>query len=73
MALTLIATGEHYVFDVLLGWLYAGLVMAAWAWWERRRTAPQGPAGELLESSALPDAVHSPTPSRVASPASNQL
>jgi membrane-associated phospholipid phosphatase len=38
MALTLIATGEHYFFDVLLGWVYAGAVMAAWAWWERRRS-----------------------------------
>jgi membrane-associated phospholipid phosphatase len=37
MALTLIATGEHYLFDVLLGWSYAAGVMAAWAWWERRR------------------------------------
>jgi membrane-associated phospholipid phosphatase len=37
MGLTLIATGEHYFFDVLLGWLYAGSVMAAWGWWERRR------------------------------------
>ena len=37
MGLTLIATGEHYFFDVLLGWLYAGAVMAGWAWWERRR------------------------------------
>jgi membrane-associated phospholipid phosphatase len=37
MGVTLIATGEHYFFDVLLGWLYAGAVMAAWGWWERRR------------------------------------
>ncbi len=37
MGLTLIATGEHYFFDVLLGWLYAGAVMAAWSRWERRR------------------------------------
>jgi membrane-associated phospholipid phosphatase len=37
MALTLMATGEHYFFDVLIGWIYAGGVMAAWAWWERRR------------------------------------
>ena len=37
MGFTLIATGEHYFFDVLLGWLYAGGVMTAWAWWERRR------------------------------------
>ena len=32
MGLTLIATGEHYFFDVALGWLYAGAVMGAWAW-----------------------------------------
>ena len=38
-ALTLIATGEHYFFDVLLGWLYAGAVMAGWAWWEHRSTS----------------------------------
>jgi membrane-associated phospholipid phosphatase len=37
MGLALIATGEHYFFDVLLGWLYAGAMMAAWGWWERRR------------------------------------
>jgi membrane-associated phospholipid phosphatase len=40
MGLTLMATGEHYFFDVLLGWIYAGTVMAAWTWWERRQ-APQ--------------------------------
>jgi hypothetical protein len=40
MGLTLIATGEHYFFDVLLGWLYAGAVMAAWGWWEARRALP---------------------------------
>jgi membrane-associated phospholipid phosphatase len=39
MGLTLIATGEHYFFDVLLGWLYAGAAMAAWGWWERRRAS----------------------------------
>ena len=38
MGLTLMATGEHYFFDVLLGWIYAGSVMGGWAWWERRRT-----------------------------------
>jgi hypothetical protein len=40
MALTLMATGEHYFFDVLLGFLYAGAVMAVWGWWERRGAAP---------------------------------
>jgi hypothetical protein len=42
MAFTLIATGEHYFFDVVLGWAYAGAVMVAWAWWERRRTGESG-------------------------------
>jgi len=42
MALTLIATGEHYFFDVLLGWIYAGAVMAAWARWERRHPVEAG-------------------------------
>ena len=37
MGLTLTATGEHYFFDVLVGWIYAGGVMCAWNWWERRR------------------------------------
>ena len=37
MGFTLMATGEHYFFDVVLGWAYAGLVMIAWGQWERRR------------------------------------
>jgi hypothetical protein len=44
MGLALIATGEHYFFDVLLGWLYAGAVMAGWTWWERRHAAVRAPA-----------------------------
>lgn len=47
MGITLIATGEHYFFDVLLGWLYAGAVTGAWSWWEWRRAprlAPQADA-----------------------------
>jgi hypothetical protein len=37
MGLTLVATGEHYAIDVFMGWAYVGMVMAGWAWWERRR------------------------------------
>lgn len=37
MGVTLMATGEHYFFDVTLGWVYAGVVMGAWTLWERRR------------------------------------
>ncbi len=50
MGLTLIATGEHYFFDVLLGWLYAGAVMAACGCWERRRSEPR--AGDREPRSA---------------------
>ena len=52
MGLTLIATGEHYFFDVLLGWVYAGAVMAAWGWWERRRERPR--RGSLASGSREP-------------------
>ncbi|MGI9602008.1 MAG: phosphatase PAP2 family protein, partial [Acidimicrobiales bacterium] len=31
MAFTLVVSGEHYVFDVLVGWLYVAVVMVAWA------------------------------------------
>jgi hypothetical protein len=44
MGLTLVATGEHYFFDVFLGWAYAAAVMVAWSAWERRREGLRGPA-----------------------------
>src|SRR5215203_6069450 len=40
MGLALMATGEHYFFDVALGWVYAGVVMLGWGWWERRSAQP---------------------------------
>ena len=57
MGLTLMATGEHYFFDVLLGWIYAGSVMGAWAWWERRRSlsTPSGHRAERPSSLSLRD------------------
>ena len=43
MTFTLVYTGEHYVADVLVGWLYVGLtflfVGLGERWWERRRAA----------------------------------
>jgi membrane-associated phospholipid phosphatase len=45
MGLTLMATGEHYFFDVVLGWIYAGAVMAGWSWWERRREGEVSASG----------------------------
>ncbi len=62
MGLTLMATGEHYFFDVLVGWCYAGAVMAGWAWWERRRRERaattrcwdvKSPSRQRLHSSAI--------------------
>ncbi len=49
MGITLMATGEHYFFDVLLGWIYAGVVMAAWSAWEHRGTIPAAVLAERAE------------------------
>ena len=37
MGFALVYTGEHYVSDVLAGWLYAGIAFAAVTWLFRRR------------------------------------
>src|SRR4051794_18262632 len=52
MAVTLMATGEHYFFDVALGWVYAGVVMGAWTVWERRREPRISPAPSAAEAKA---------------------
>jgi len=39
MAFTLVYAGEHYVADILIGWLYAAAVVAGVAWARRRRAA----------------------------------
>jgi hypothetical protein len=64
MALTLMATGEHYFFDILAGWTYAAVTMLAWSWWERRRAArragaepgetPARVAGKSAETAGRP-------------------
>jgi membrane-associated phospholipid phosphatase len=43
MGLTLLACGEHYFFDVALGWVYAAAVLLAWSAWERRRAGKADP------------------------------
>jgi membrane-associated phospholipid phosphatase len=43
MGFSLVATGEHYVFDILLGWFYAAAVMVGWGYWERRRGTHSAP------------------------------
>jgi membrane-associated phospholipid phosphatase len=42
MALSLVYSAEHYVSDVLLGWLYAWLALAAVEWVARRRALRLG-------------------------------
>jgi hypothetical protein len=36
MGAALVATGEHYVVDVVAGWAAVGLTCLGWRWWERR-------------------------------------
>ena len=54
MGLTLMATGEHYFFDVLLGWVYAGTVMVGWSAWERRRAG----SARVVDATRRPDGAH---------------
>ncbi len=37
MALTLVYFAEHYVIDILAGWLCVGVSFWGWGWWERRQ------------------------------------
>jgi len=47
MGFALVYLGEHYAFDVLLGWLYAVVVyvVGSWLWdqWELRRASGAQP------------------------------
>jgi hypothetical protein len=38
MAVALVYYAEHYVVDIVAGWLLAAVVMAGCRWWERRRS-----------------------------------
>ena len=45
MAFTLVYTGEHYVADIIVGWLYAAAVVAGVSWVRRRQARrPSSPA-----------------------------
>lgn len=52
MGFTLVYGGEHYVIDVLLGWVYVGLAIGLARVWERRR-APATPVS--APAAAPPD------------------
>nr|WP_232425777.1 phosphatase PAP2 family protein [Mycobacterium sp. JS623] len=41
MAFTLVYTAEHYVVDILLGWLLAAVVLLAMRWFEAWRSRPR--------------------------------
>lgn len=47
MALALVYYAEHYVIDIAAGWLLAGAVMLAVAWWERRHGVVVGPLSSV--------------------------
>src|SRR3954463_10842034 len=54
MAFTLVYSGEHYVADILVGWLYAAAVFAGVGWTRRHRTSrrpPPAPAQPAPEAS----------------------
>jgi hypothetical protein len=59
MTFTLVYTGEHYVIDVLVGWVYVGLAFGLCAlgerWWRTRSTAGT-PASASAEPVAVPAA-----------------
>jgi membrane-associated phospholipid phosphatase len=65
MGLTLTATGEHYFFDVLLGWLYAAGVMFGWSRWEARRRLRGGRERPSDVRSPRSQADPRPSPRRV--------
>jgi len=43
MAFILVLTGEHWVADVALGWIYVAIVMTGWSRWDRRTPQAPGP------------------------------
>jgi membrane-associated phospholipid phosphatase len=47
MAFTLVYTGEHYVADIVIGWVYAAAVFAAVSWARRRRARRRSPPAHV--------------------------
>lgn len=48
MGFTLVYSGEHYVTDILLGWLYAWLVHLGWTKWEARKAGAPMASSEVV-------------------------
>jgi hypothetical protein len=49
MGFSLVYGAEHYVFDILLGWLLTGVVSYAFSRWEAQRARQRGPAGTAAD------------------------
>jgi hypothetical protein len=61
MAFTLVYSGEHYVFDIFTGWIYAGGVVFGTRYVRRRRDARRAPTSQTEPSpAARPVAVATP-------------
>jgi membrane-associated phospholipid phosphatase len=59
MAFSLVYGGEHYVVDILLGYLYVAAVLLACWWWERMRAAHKLAIGTRLEADSLAESEES--------------
>ncbi|HST47817.1 phosphatase PAP2 family protein [Jatrophihabitans sp.] len=67
MAFSLVYSAEHYVFDILLGWLVTVVVSAGFTRWERRRadrSAGSGPSGAGEKPLAATDTLGGSLPGR---------
>ena len=60
MALTLVYSGEHYVIDALLGWLYVAAIVVSLRMWDRWWAEPSTDAAGLPEQLARPGEVTGP-------------
>jgi hypothetical protein len=49
MAFVLVYGAEHYVFDILLGWLLTAVVCFALSWWEARRARREDTASDDVQ------------------------
>jgi PAP2 superfamily len=65
MGLTLVYSGEHYVIDVLLGWLYVAAIVVGLRLWDRWWATQPADAANLPEQLPDPDDLAAPHRPRV--------
>jgi hypothetical protein len=56
MAFSLVYSAEHYVFDILLGWLLTGLVSYGFSRWEDRDRPARDARADQPDGRTKPDA-----------------